>query len=98
MKTNMKKLPFIISAALLSAASLTLNAAKPQAASEPAIEFAQTSHDFGTIAEKGGPVKHEFIFTNTGPNTPKNLSPRASRVKSKSPTCPRGGRVNSPKP
>jgi hypothetical protein len=66
MKTNMKKLQFIISAALLSAASLTLNAAKPQAAGEPAIEFAQTSHDFGTIAEKGGPVKHEFIFTNTG--------------------------------
>jgi uncharacterized cupredoxin-like copper-binding protein len=31
-----------------------------------AISFEQPSHDFGTIAEEGGPVSHEFVFTNTG--------------------------------
>ena len=35
-------------------------------AQEPAITFEDTSHDFGTIAEDGGNVTHEFKFTNTG--------------------------------
>lgn len=35
-------------------------------AGEPAISFAETSYDFGTIAEDGGNVTHEFEFTNTG--------------------------------
>lgn len=30
------------------------------------IEFAVKSHDFGNIPEKGGAVKCEFEFTNTG--------------------------------
>lgn len=33
---------------------------------EPVITFAENSHDFGTIAEEGGNVTHEFTFTNTG--------------------------------
>lgn len=44
----------------LSAASLAAFAA------EPAITFAETSHDFGNIPENGGNVSHEFTFTNTG--------------------------------
>lgn len=28
--------------------------------------FTETSFNFGTIAENGGPVTHEFTFTNTG--------------------------------
>ena len=35
-------------------------------AQEPAITFEDTSHDFGTIAEDGGNVTHEFKFTTTG--------------------------------
>lgn len=35
-------------------------------AQEPAIEFEETTYDFGTIAEDGGNVTHEFVFTNTG--------------------------------
>lgn len=31
-----------------------------------AIEFEKTTHDFGNIAEDGGPVTVEFTFTNTG--------------------------------
>lgn len=31
-----------------------------------AIQFAEKAYDFGTIAEQGGPVSHEFEFTNTG--------------------------------
>ncbi len=35
-------------------------------AAEPAVEFPELVHDFGTIAENGGAVSHEFSFTNTG--------------------------------
>lgn len=30
------------------------------------ISFAETSHSFGTVPEKGGKVSHVFEFTNTG--------------------------------
>ncbi len=30
------------------------------------IEFAKTTHDFGTLYDQGGSVKYEFIFKNTG--------------------------------
>lgn len=43
-----------------------LPAALPALAQEPAITFDETSYDFGTIAEDGGNVSHEFKFTNTG--------------------------------
>lgn len=33
---------------------------------KPSIQFESNSHDFGTIQEEGGPVSHEFTFTNTG--------------------------------
>lgn len=36
------------------------------AAAEPAITFKQTTHDFGNIREKGGPVSCTFTYTNTG--------------------------------
>lgn len=45
---------------LLALAALTVNAA------EPDITFEELTFDFGTIAEDGGPVKHEFKFTNNG--------------------------------
>lgn len=32
----------------------------------PAVEFAETQHDFGNIDEDGDPVSYEFEFTNTG--------------------------------
>jgi hypothetical protein len=32
----------------------------------PAITFAETSHDFGTIKEKNGWVEHSFTYTNSG--------------------------------
>ena len=36
------------------------------AAAQSPLRFDETAHDFGTIAEQGGPVSHEFEFTNTG--------------------------------
>lgn len=33
---------------------------------KPSIKFAETTFDFGTIKEDGGPVTHEFVFENTG--------------------------------
>jgi hypothetical protein len=29
------------------------------------IQFREEIYDFGTVAEQGGPVEHEFVFTNT---------------------------------
>lgn len=39
-------------------------AAKPKHAAE--ITFTETSHDFGTVPERGGKVSHLFEFVNTG--------------------------------
>ena len=64
----MKLMKILAGAALLVSGSLTAHGegeAKAKA-DGAAIEFAEVSHDFGTIAEKGGPVSHEFTFTNTG--------------------------------
>ncbi len=36
------------------------------AKSAPAIEFAETEHDFGNIRESAGEVTYVFEFTNTG--------------------------------
>ncbi len=30
------------------------------------VKFTEYTYDFGNVAEKGGPVSHEFVFTNTG--------------------------------
>lgn len=49
-----------IISAILGLAALGATAGKP------AISFDGTTHDFGTIAEDGGNVSHEFTFTNTG--------------------------------
>ena len=48
---------------LLLLPALAVGADKPEGA---AIHFDQKAHDFGTIAENGGHVSHEFEFTNTG--------------------------------
>jgi hypothetical protein len=53
---------FIAATTVLAAATATMAAAD----SDAAISFKETSHDFGTIREKGGAVSHEFTFTNTG--------------------------------
>jgi len=31
-----------------------------------AISFEASKHDFGSVREQGGPVSHDFVFTNTG--------------------------------
>lgn len=49
-----------IISAILGLAALAATAGKP------VISFDGTTHDFGTIAEDGGNVSHEFTFTNTG--------------------------------
>lgn len=41
-------------------------AANPAQKGKPGIEFAQTTHDFGSMPENGKPVKATFEFTNTG--------------------------------
>ncbi len=58
MLLTMKKIFTTLSIALLSA--VTAFAAGPE------IAFDEKSYDFGTIAEDGGGVTHEFKFTNTG--------------------------------
>lgn len=59
----MKKL-FLLSAVIILAAFTALCAGSNNGGAH--IEFASKSHDFGNIREKGGAVKCEFEFTNTG--------------------------------
>lgn len=54
----MKRFLFTLAVAVLALAASAKGA--------PEMTFATTSHDFGNIAEDGGPVKCEFEFTNTG--------------------------------
>ncbi len=57
----MKKIAFLI-VALLMMIPVAAVAKKKQASAE----FEKTSYNFGAVAENGGPVSHEFTFTNTG--------------------------------
>src|SRR5687768_13639384 len=43
-----------------------------------ALQFKEEAHDFGTIAEEGGPVMHEFNFTNNTNRPVKILTVQAS--------------------
>jgi hypothetical protein len=43
-----------------------------------AITFREDVFDFGTVSEQGGPVVHEFVFTNNGGRPVKILSVQAS--------------------
>jgi phage-related tail protein len=56
--------------ALLLAAALLPGAAQAKGEKEQKgeakIYFAEKSHDFGSISEKGGAVSHEFEFVNNG--------------------------------
>ncbi len=54
----MKKL--LIFSLIMTAALIAFAAGKAK------IEFAKTSHDFGTIQAKGGTVNCSYEFTNTG--------------------------------
>lgn len=58
----MKRLLLLMAAAFIAAA-VAINAGGEGSAH---IDFAKKSHDFGTIDEKGGAVRCEFEFTNTG--------------------------------
>lgn len=42
------------------------------------IQFREEAHDFGSIRESGGPVLHEFLFTNTTSRPVKILNVQAS--------------------
>lgn len=53
-------------AAFLFVASPKADAKKKTAGGEAAIKFTESVYDFGTIAEKKGPVSHDFEFINTG--------------------------------
>ncbi len=59
------RLKTILLLTLILLGSSALTAEKP-AEGKAAISFAETSHDFGTFPENGGPVSHTFVFTNTG--------------------------------
>lgn len=53
----------IIALAAIIASIATAVAADSKSAG---IQFAELTHDFGTVHEKNGPVSHTFKFTNTG--------------------------------
>ncbi|MBD5205738.1 MAG: DUF1573 domain-containing protein [Bacteroidales bacterium] len=57
----MKKILII----LLSVIAMLPNAAEAKK-KQAVAQFAETTYNFGKIAENGGPVTHEFEFTNAG--------------------------------
>lgn len=57
----MKKILFTIIMVMMAA--MVADAAKKGNAS---ISFEEKTFDFGSISEDGGPVSHEFYFTNSG--------------------------------
>ena len=67
----MKKLGLL---ALMLLSILTMGAADQ---TKGRINFENTTFDFGNIRETGGPVSHEFEFTNTGTEPLKINSARA---------------------
>ncbi len=64
----MKKLfkYFILMILIVCFSVSTLNAKKKNVEGEAKIKFTEKVYDFGVIAENGGPVSHEFQFTNEG--------------------------------
>lgn len=40
--------------------------AKKKADGKAQIAFSEYSYDFGDVNEMGGPISHDFLFTNTG--------------------------------
>ena len=80
----MKKLSTCLMAAFLATAAL--NNVQAQQLTErqgfekklAQIEFAEKLHDFGTVKEQDGPIKHTFEFTNTGEVPVKILGVQAS--------------------
>lgn len=62
----MKTLSIFIASLLMAILSPLSAAAKDNQQNGPAIEFAETTHEFGNISEDGGPVSCQFAFRNTG--------------------------------
>lgn len=59
---------FLFTLFFLTAAVMVFDASAKKKApdGEPLIKFGEAVHDFGMIPEKGGPVSHDFEFTNVG--------------------------------
>jgi hypothetical protein len=58
--------------------ALLLTSFTSQAQQSKPLQFAEETFDFGAIAEGGGPVTHEFVFTNGSARAVKILSVQAS--------------------
>lgn len=62
----MKTLSLFITSLLMAILSPVTATANDTPQNGPAIEFAETTHEFGNISEDGGPVTCKFAFRNTG--------------------------------
>lgn len=51
---------------ILAVAVIALPSALKAGDPKPKINFSEYRYDFGNVKEKGGPVSHEFTFTNNG--------------------------------
>lgn len=52
--------------AILALVAVMLPAVVHAKGDKPKVTFTEYRYDFGNVKEKGGPVSHEFTFTNTG--------------------------------
>jgi hypothetical protein len=65
-------------AKLITAALLLFSFSLLEAQQVRAITFREDIFDFGNVSEQGGPVTHEFVFTNNSGRPVKVLSVQAS--------------------
>lgn len=69
---NLKRVTaFILTLLFMSVSIFAADKTKAQ------IKFEKTTYDFGNVREDGGPVTHEFTFTNIGEDPLTILSARA---------------------
>lgn len=61
----MKHLLYILAVLVCTAVAVPAVHAKKDTGT-PAVTLREKDHNFGSIAEDGGPVSHEFEFKNTG--------------------------------
>lgn len=66
MRNNLKRAGLALVGLLIVLAAAIPAAAKKDKGGNAIPKFTEQTYDFGFIKEKGGPVTHEFEFTNVG--------------------------------
>ncbi len=73
-----QKFPLVNFFSIISVLTLFMIAGKSAFAENEKLNFIESTYNFGTVNEKGGSVKHRFLFINEGSQAVKIQSAKAS--------------------